>query len=202
VIGATGTLTVVIGLFLGRHIVHLERVVEKIRGGQTITQAERETALGVYAKVNKITITANIIGFIIGQFVVMVLDVKAGVVPYHFSCSAIIMVQSTLVGTLAALYEIYSLNILMAEYRKLLQIHSIEEFGKGWNLSISGKILLSSVITLLFMGVNAFSAAYGIIALPDTIGGTNSQPISGMALRPSSLRSSCVFFFFISSQAS
>jgi len=172
-IAATGTLSVIIGFLLGRHLVRLERVVLKIKHGQTITQEERTTALGVYAKVNKITIAANIVGFVIGQFAVMFLDIKAGAVPYHFSCSAIIMIQSTLVGTLAALYEIYSLNILMAEYRELLRIHSIEEFGKGWNLTISGKILLSGIITLLFMGVNAFSAAYGIIALPDTIGGQN-----------------------------
>ena len=168
---ATGTLAVIIGFFIGRHILRLERVIVKIRGGQSIAHDERVAALGVYAKVNKITIIANVIGFIIGQFAVMVLDIRAGVVPYHFSCSAIIMIQSTLVGTLCALYEIYSFNILMAEYRELLHIHSIEEFGKGWNLSISGKILLSSVVTLLFMGINAFSASYGIIALPDTIGG-------------------------------
>jgi methyl-accepting chemotaxis protein len=199
---ATGGLAVIIGVLIGRHIAQLERVVEKVRNGEAITQEDRKTALGVYAKVNKITITANVVGFIIGQFVVMFLDIKAGVVPYHFSCSTIIMIQSTLVGTIAALYEIYSLNILMADYRKLLRIHSIDEFGNGWNLTISGKILVSCVATLLFMGVNAFAAAYGIIALPGTIGGSDEL---GTYLRfgieaVTFTFAVCFFLFFIVSQ--
>jgi methyl-accepting chemotaxis protein len=177
---ATGGLAVIIGFFLIRCLSPLERVAAKARRGEAITVAEREEALGVYAKVNRITIAANVIGFVIGQFVVMFMDVRAGVVPYHLSCCVIIMIQSLLVGAVAALYEIYSLNIMMARYRSLLGIHSIEEFGKGWDLSLGAKVALTSAVGLLYMGCNAFSAAYGIIALPGTIGG---RPELGTYLR-------------------
>jgi len=167
---ATGALGLLISLWLSRHLGRLERIVAKIRSGQAATPAERKEALGVFGTVIKITILANVIGFFIGQFIVMFLDVTSGVVPYHFSCVSIIMIQSILVGTIAALYEIYSLNIMMVEARKLLGLQSIAEFGKGWSMSIGGKISLSAAVTLLFMGVNGFSSAYGLIALPDTIG--------------------------------
>ena len=168
---ATGILSLIICYLLARHLIKLERTAAKIKKGIDISPEERQKSLDVYAKVNKITIIANIIGFVIGQFVVMILDVKNGVVPYHFSCVTLIMIQSVLVGTIAALYEIYTFNIMMGEYRKLLKLQSIVEFGKGWDMPISGKIILAATVTFLFMGCNAFSAGYGIIALPGTIGG-------------------------------
>ena len=177
---ATGGLAVIIGFLLIRCLSPLERVAAKARRGEAISAPEREEALGVYAKVNRITIAANVVGFVIGQFVVMFMDVRGGVVPYHLSCCVIIMIQSLLVGAVAALYEIYSLNIMMAGYRSLLGIHSIEEFGKGWDLSLGAKVALTSAVGLLYMGCNAFSAAYGIIALPGTIGG---KPELGAYLR-------------------
>jgi methyl-accepting chemotaxis protein len=173
---ATGTLGIIISYFIAKQIRKMERVSARIRDGGTVSDAERAEALGVYPTVNKITILTNVIAFFAGQFVVMTLDVKNGVVPYQFSCCVLIMMQSMLVGTIAAMYEIYSFNNMMAPHRKLLKLHSIAEFGQRSPMSISATLTLVTTVSLLFVGVNSFSAAYGLIVWPNTIG--DAEPIS------------------------
>ncbi len=173
---ATVVLGIIIGILTGRRLRVLEHTVEKAKSGQQPSQEERRRALDVYRVVNAIIIGANVVSFFIGQLVVMILDVTNQVVPYRLSCVTIIMIQATLVGAMAAQIEIYALNNMMASDRRQLGLHSISEFGAAKSLSISGKLTIASTAALLFMGVNAFSSAYGLLAFPETL--TGREPIS------------------------
>lgn len=74
------------------------------------------------------------------------------------------------------MYEIYSFNNTPTPYRKSLKIHGVAAFSRRTPMSISGTVALVTTVSLFFIGVNSFSADYGLIVWPGTIGDT--EPIS------------------------
>ncbi|MBQ0168125.1 MAG: hypothetical protein KBT02_13550 [Treponema sp.] len=145
-------------------LIKFDQTIQKVSQGAQITEEERRKALNTYNREVIFIIIANVTGFVIGQITVMSMDFKNGVVPYTFERALLIVIQAVLIGFVLALYEIYFLNTMMMTPRKLLNITSLEGFGKNNNgksrITVTRKIILVFIATLCLMGVNMLSAPF------------------------------------------
>ena len=160
---STIVLLVLVSIFIARQLIHFERIVAKAKRGEALSAEERARALGAYRKVNTLSISTNVVGFFIGQIVVLVLEIAQGSLVVNGPRIVLTVIQATFVGGIAALFEVNLLNNWMAESRKLLRLQSTGDFGSGKRMTISGRIILAALVTLGFMGLNAFCASFALI---------------------------------------
>lgn len=140
----------------------IEKVGKKVQQTGEATEEDKKTVLVFFKTLKSVIIVENVCGFFIGQLVCMILDFKNGVLPYEFSRAMIIMIQASLVGVIAGMYEVYYLDNILGPYRKLLQLRSVRDIP-GKPHAISGRILITCVAVLFFMGLNCFTCGYSII---------------------------------------
>lgn len=159
---SSALLSVSFSLILNIFLRRIEKVGKKVHQTGQVTEEDKKTVLNSYSKVIGFIIFENICGFVIGQFICMFADFQNGVFPYEFSRAFIIMIQATLVGLIAAMYEVYYLDTILANYRKLLKLRSVKDF-KNKPTTVSKKIFIITIATLLFMGINCFTCAYSMI---------------------------------------
>lgn len=169
---SSSALAISFSLVLYYWIHKIEKVGKKVQKEGVVTDEDKKTVLVFYKRLKYLIMFENVCGFFIGQLVCMVLDFKNGVLPYEFSRALIIMIQASLVGVIAAMYEIYYLDNKLGPYRKLLQLRSVRDMP-GKPHTISSRILLTCVATLLFMGLNCFTCGYSIIHGDNIISGSN-----------------------------
>ena len=170
-IGSTLVLLVIVSLLIARRLYQFERIVAKAKGGEAIEAEEKAQALGAYKKINGLSIITNVVGFIVGQIAVLILEISSGNLVVNGPRLVLTVLEATFIGTICALFEIYMLNNWMAESRQLLKIQDVGEFGGERKMTISGRITLVSFVTLGFMALNAFAAPFALILKGD---GTSS----------------------------
>lgn len=159
---ATFGLVFTFGLAVLCFMIKIEKIGKRVSATGVLEENDSKTVLSFYKTVKKIIVIESVCGFIIGQFVCMYLDLKAGVLPYEFSRCCIIMIQATLVGVIVSEYDIYYLDNLLGPYRNLLQMRSINDMP-GKPHTVSSRILIVCLSTLAFMWINAFSCGYAVI---------------------------------------
>jgi methyl-accepting chemotaxis protein len=162
-LASTAALLVVVSLLIARQLYSFEKITAKAKRGEEVSAEERTQALGAYVNVNTLAIIMNTVGFFAGQIAVLIIEVAKGAIEANTPRIILTVIQATFVGAIAALFEIYALNNWMAESRQLLKIQDIEVFGRKGRMSISGRITLTSAVTLGFMGINAFCSAFALI---------------------------------------
>lgn len=162
-IAVTGLL-ILFGFLIVPRLRKFDRLTERVFNGESISEEERRYALNVYSREVIYIIIANVTGFVIGQVVCMTLDFKNGVVPYNLQRSILIVIQAALIGAVLALYETYLLNNMMMEPRKMLNITSLEGFGKNFlgkkRITVTRKLILVYLTTLCLMADNMLSAPF------------------------------------------
>lgn len=167
-VGIASTLLIVsllagiMAIFMVKALLPMNDLARKIQNGKIPDEKDRLMAGKVYGKIRVIVFIENAIGFILGQTSVAVIDFMNGVYPFTPSRFAIIVVQAVCIGLIISLYEIYYFDLIFLPFREMLNIHSMKVYGKKGS-PVSSKILLVSAVTLLFMGTNAMSTAYGIL---------------------------------------
>ena len=169
---SSSALAISFSLILYYWIEKIEKVGKKVQQTGQVTDEDKKTVLVFFKRLKYLIIFENVCGFFIGQLVCMVLDFHNGVFPYEFSRAFIIMVQASLVGVIAGMYEVYYLDNKLGPYRKLLQLRSVKDIP-GKPHAISGRILVTCIATLLFMGINCFTCGYSIIHGDNIVPGTN-----------------------------
>ena len=170
---ATVAFATIVFIFIYRQFKPIEKIIKRVKSSGEILEEDRTVVLSAFRKISMLVIVFNVVGFIIGQLLVMIMDVKNGAVPYELSRLVIIMIQATCVGAIAALYGIYYLDSLFSSVRRLLNIHSISYFGNVKKHYVSGRILLVFAITLFFMGLNCFTCGYALLHGDNIPAGTN-----------------------------
>jgi len=138
-------------------------IIRKASRGELVTEEETRFALGIYEKINIITISANILGFFIGQIGVIALEVSQGVIEYHLGRIIFTVIQATLIGALSASYTVFILNELFAPFRKVLKIHSADMFAKKQIMPLNTTLLIISAVALAYMCCNTLSVSFEII---------------------------------------
>jgi methyl-accepting chemotaxis protein len=160
---STIVLLVIVSVLIARLLTQFERLVDKAKQGQTLSAEERAKALGAYRNLNVLSIATNIVGFIIGQIAVLIIEVSAGKLEANGPRLALTILLASFTGGICALFEIYLLNGWMAESRRLLRIQSAEVFGRNGRLTVSGRITLTTLATVGFMGLNVLCSPFALI---------------------------------------
>ncbi len=150
----------------------IEKVGKKVQKTCEVTENDKKTVLVFFKTLKSLIVVENVCGFFIGQLVCMILDFKNGVLPYELSRAVIIMIQASLVGVIAGMYEVYYLDNKLGPYRKLLQIRSVRDMP-GKSHTISSRILVTCIAALFFMGINCFTCGYSIIHGDNIASGAN-----------------------------
>lgn len=150
----------------------IEKVGKKVQKTGEVTEKDKKTVLVFFKTLKSLIVVENVCGFFIGQLVCMILDFKNGVLPYELSRAVIIMIQASLVGVIAGMYEVYYLDNKLGPYRKLLQIRSVRDMP-GKSHTISSRILVTCIAALFFMGINCFTCGYSIIHGDNIASGAN-----------------------------
>lgn len=163
-IAVTGLLALVVSVILYKSLSRFMKTVEKIQDGKEVSESERNTAIKITNKITIVSILTNVVGFIIGQAVASISDFAAGVFPYQGSRFFIIMCEAVLVSTVLAIYEVFIFQQIFLKERRSLNVLSTSELGKTYDMNLSGKFILITIVILLFMGLHCFGASYNIVS--------------------------------------
>ncbi len=166
-IGTTiGAVTVLCLIFIGvflKILAPMNKLERRIQENAELTDEDSKLAGRINKKINICVFIENAIGFIFGQIIVSVIDFINGVYEFTPSRFGIIVVQAICIGTIISLYEIYYFDLVFIPLREKLQIHDIKTYGRKHNNPIAYKILLVALVTLIYMGVDAYSTGYGLL---------------------------------------
>lgn len=162
-LGAVTVLAIILSGFFVKVLKPMSKLAKRIEAGEAVTEEDKHLATKAYKWVVIFTFIENAAGFIVGQISVSFIDFAAGNYPFTPSRFAIICVQAICLGLIVSLYEIYYFDLLFQSYREALQIHSIKDLGRKRTGTISSKILLIAVVSLISAGTNTFSTGYGLI---------------------------------------
>lgn len=196
-LGTVALLVGIVAVYIARVLKPMKTLAEKIQSGEKADEDDRNLATKTYRKIRLIVMAENIVGFIIGQISVSVIDFITGNYPYIPSRFAIIVVQAVCFGIIVSLYEIYYFDLLFLPYRESLQIHSLNPENhsnhpkkNGRKHYISDKILTVGAITLILAATNAFSTSYGLI-LDEKLNPASADSVSAEShsLSPESISS-------------
>lgn len=174
-LAAVTVLAVLFGILFAKILSPLNDLGKRIQNGDTFTDQDSILAGKINMKINIAVFIENSLGFIIGQTSVSIIDFVLGNFVFTPSRFLIIIIQAVCIGTIISLYEIYYFDLLFIPFREKLQIHDIKTYGQKHNRPIASKILLIASITLVYMGVNAFSTGYGLIIGDNVTSNTNEM---------------------------
>lgn len=153
-------LATLISIFMIFQFKKLNAMAARILDGAKPTEADRTLAVSVYNRIRLLIGIENVVGFFIGNGAIAIIDCVTGINEYIPSRFFLTVVEAVCMGTIVMFYEVYLFDMKFKPYREMLEIHSI---GNNKTSHISTKILLVTFVCLVFMGVNAFSCAYGLI---------------------------------------
>ena len=145
-----------------------DKTLKKIKN-ENYTPDENETkkCLDTYRKLNILTISANFIGFFVGQ-VYMVWDgIHAGRAEYILVRAVLIVAQAVAFGGISCMSTVNGLDALLAKPRQYLKIQSVENLKKYRSMTLTSILTMTFFVTLAFMAVNMICTLYGSFAVPD-----------------------------------
>ena len=145
-----------------------DKTLKKIKNeGYSPTEDEIKKCLDTYRKLNILTISANFIGFFVGQ-VYMVWDgIRAGRADYILVRAILIVVQAVAFGGISCMSTVNGLDALLAKPRQYLKIQSVENLKKYRSMTLTSILTMTFFVTLTFMAVNMICTLYGSFAVPN-----------------------------------
>ncbi len=160
---STIVLLAIVSILISRQLTQFEKLVAKARRGESLSDKERTKALAAYRNLNVLSIGTNIVGFIVGQVAVLLIELGSGKLEANGPRLALTMLLATFIGGICALFEINLLNGWMAESRRLLRIQSAGEFGRGRRMTVSGRITLTILVAMGFVALGVLCSAFALI---------------------------------------
>lgn len=154
--------------------------------GYSANDDDKNMVLNITKKLNRLSIVSIVVGFFVGNSVVVITNLIQGAYPFEAARIIWIVLQACIFGALAAVYVVLALDTFLAEPRKLVHIHNIP---KGKNTSrVSLNLFIMFVVVTCFISINVLTIPYQIIYLQD------SKPVENAF--GSFLRDSCRVFVF------
>ncbi len=145
-----------------------DNLIKKINEGYEPTTAERNAALGVYSKIKLITVIANLLGFFVGQIVVIIMEVSMGITEYNLTRIVFTVMQAVSVGSVSAFFTIFTFNEMISSQRELLKIRNVEGFNIKNPVPYSYSLGIIIIISLIHMSINTLCVGYGLIDFMNT----------------------------------
>ena len=153
-------IAVAIGYFVAKPF---DQIVKKIsQEGRKATKEEIGTCLKSYKGIISLIIAANVIGFFIGQIIIVYIGIANGSNEYYLSRVILVIAQAMAFGGISAITAIKIVDYLLIKKREMLEIGSIVDF-KSRSPKISISIGLVFFISLYFLGINMLTVPYGIL---------------------------------------
>ena len=145
-----------------------DQILKKIKTEDyTPTEDETKKCLDTYRKLNILTISANFIGFFVGQ-VYMVWDgIHAGRAEYILVRAVLIVAQAVAFGGISCMSTVNGLDSILAKPRSLLKIQSVTNLKKYRSMTLTSILTMTFFVTLVFVSVNMLCTLYGSFQFPD-----------------------------------
>ncbi len=145
-----------------------DKIIKRIKEeGYTPTEEETRKCLGTYRKLNILTISANFLGFFVGQ-VVMVWDgLRTGRADFNLLRIVFIVTQAVAFGGVSAMSTINGLDSRLSKYRQMLKIQSISNLKKYSSMTLASSIAMTFFIALSFVAINMLATLFGSFQVPD-----------------------------------
>ena len=158
------TLLLLIAVILGYIVARpFDRIIRSIKKEKRkATREEIATCLKSYEHLIALIVIANVIGFFIGQIIIVVLGIISGRNDYYFSRVFLVITQAVGFGGISAITTIKIVDHLLIKKRQMLSIDSIVGLKKRTN-GISLSIGLVFFLSMYFLGINMLSVPYGIL---------------------------------------
>ncbi len=151
---------VAIGYFVARPF---DQIVKKIQEEKRkATKEEIGACLKSYRGIILLIVIANVIGFFVGQIIIVYIGIANGTNQYYFSRVFLVIAQAMAFGGISAITAIKIVDFLLIKKREMLEIGSIVDF-KSRSPKISISIGLVFFISLYFLGMNMLTVPYGIL---------------------------------------
>lgn len=159
-------LSLIIAVFLWRILGSYDKAIARVLSGVPLTETERTKTMACYKKAVLVIIIANSLGFCFGKIIMTILLISRFPEMNAKALGNLTLgfIQSFMIGIIAALYEVFVLNIMMSKGREVLKIRHTSEFGKAKRLSVTGKILIISIASFIFIGCNSFLSSFFIVS--------------------------------------
>ena len=153
-------IAVAIGYFIAKPFDQIIKNIQEEK--RKATKEEIGICLKSYRGIILLIVIANIIGFFIGQIIIVYIGIANGSNVYYFSRVFMVIAQAMGFGGISAITAIKIVDYLLIKKREMLEIGSIVEF-KSRSPKISLSIGLVFFLSLYFLGINMLTVPYGIL---------------------------------------
>ncbi len=151
---------VAIGYFIAKPF---DQIIKKLQTEERkATKEEIAACLKSYKGIISLIIAANVIGFFIGQIIIVYIGIANGSNVYYFSRVFLVVAQAMGFGGISAITAIKIVDYLLIKKREMLEMGSIVEF-RSRSSKISISIGLVFFLSLYFLGINMLTVPYGIL---------------------------------------
>ena len=131
------------------------------------TEDEIKKCLDTYRKLNILTISANFIGFFVGQVYIVWDGIRSGRAEYILVRAILIVVQAVAFGGISCMSTVNGLDSILAKPRSLLKIQSVANLKKYRSMTLTSILTMTFFVTLIFVSVNMLCTLYGSFAFPN-----------------------------------
>ena len=145
-----------------------DKTIKKIKEeNYAPTEDETKKCLDTYRKLNILTITANFIGFFVGQVYIVWDGIRTGRAEYILVRAILIVVQAVAFGGISCMSTVNGLDAILAKPRQLLKIKSVANLKKYRSMTLTSILTMTFFVTLIFVSVNMLCTLYGSFSFPD-----------------------------------
>ena len=153
-------IAVAIGYFIAKPF---DQILKKLESeNRKATGEEIQTCVTSYRRLIGLIIAANIIGFFIGQIIIVYIGIANGSNVYYLSRVSLVVLQAMGFGGVSAITAIKIVDYKLIRKRQRLGISSIVGL-KGKNNPIAISIGIVFFLTMYFLGINMICVPYGIL---------------------------------------
>ena len=150
---------VAIGYFIAKPF---DKIIRQLKEeNRKANDDEIAACLKSYRQLIALIIASNVIGFFVGQIIIVWIGIANGSNVYYFSRVFLVIAQAMGFGGISAITSIKIVDYALIKKREMLGISSIVGKGRVWGISIS--IGLVFFIALYFLGMNMLTVPYGIL---------------------------------------
>ena len=153
-------IAVAIGYFIAKPF---DQIVKKLQKEERkATEEEIAACLKSYRGIITLIIAANVIGFFVGQIIIVYIGIANGSNVYYFSRVFLVVAQAMGFGGISAITAIKIVDYLLIKKREMLEMGSIVKY-RSRSSKISISIGLVFFLSLYFLGINMLTVPYGIL---------------------------------------
>ncbi len=162
-----GVLVAIVCGILFKYFSRFDRLLKRISsGGPAATPEETVQCLNSYRYVCIGIWITDIVGFFIGQVIIVILGIVQGRVPLFIPRITFVILQCLVCAVFTAMVECLVVNEMYARKRTLLNIHSLDGLEKARNMKFSTNAIILVLVSFVFIAINIMIVPFQLLANP------------------------------------